>query len=231
MTIENSAEQAIDVTSPRTMPISHPKVAHSAPQVEVEVGGRYTELMRVAFSAHQAGQRRIVLFTAPSPGAGVSYVSSAAAKELSALVSGSILIVEAALLELLRGEDMQSVKTLLLKSTQQNKVNRASTDMVRRPNGAYPNPARRSFADLLHLMRLEFDYIIIDAPALSQSDLALRLAADVDSVVLVVEANKTRTGAIAAACRRLHTLNATVAGLVCNKRKYPVPGWIYRLIN
>jgi Mrp family chromosome partitioning ATPase len=230
MTIENAAEQTMDVASPRTIPISHQQVAHTTTKVHVEAAGRYAELMRVAFSTHQAGQQRAVLFTTPAPGAGVSFVSSAAAKELSTHVSGSILVVEAALLDLLRSEETQSVKALLLKSTQQDKVNRVSTDLVRRRTGAYPNPARRSLTDLLHLIRLEFDYIIIDAPALSQSDLALRFAADVDAVVLVVEANKTQAGAIASACRRLHTVNATVAGLVCNKRTYPIPEWLYKRI-
>lgn len=152
------------------------------------------------------------------------------AKELSTLVSGSILVVEAALLDLLRSEEMQSVKALLLNATKQDNVNRVSTEMIRRRIGPYPNPARRTLTDLLHLIRLEFDYIIVDAPALSHSDLALRYAGDVDAVVLVVEANKTRTSAIAAACRRLHTMNANVAGLVCNKRTYPIPEWLYKRI-
>ena len=99
MTIEHTAEQTAPVTSPHALPILHQQVTHTPTGVHVEAAGRYAELMRVAFLTHQTGQHRVVLFTAPASGAGVSFVSSAAANELSTLVSGSILVVEAALLD------------------------------------------------------------------------------------------------------------------------------------
>lgn len=67
------------------------------------------------------------------------------------------------------------------------------------------------------------DLIILDAPPLLSSPLAQALAPTVDGVVLLVEAERTRTADALEARRALETGGATILGVVFNKQRRPLP--------
>ena len=72
------------------------------------------------------------------------------------------------------------------------------------------------FADLLQEVRQEFDYILLDAPPVeSTSDPAI-LAAQVDGILLVFDAQGTRKGALRRSIRRLEAVGANLLGTVMN---------------
>ena len=77
-------------------------------------------------------------------------------------------------------------------------------------------------------LRIVFDYVLIDCPALSVSDEAALLASSVDGVVLVVQAERTRHEQIRHAAQTLEMANGKMLGLVLNKRRYQLPRWLDR---
>jgi Mrp family chromosome partitioning ATPase len=190
---------------------------------------RFAELIPAAFSMSLAEPARVVVFTSPAAGAGVSYISSSVAQELARSSSGSVLLIEAHLLEALRSETLQSLKAIL-NSAKQQQLAQVTDQTVSIRAALYP-AARRSIAELVGILRSEFNHIIVDAPALSGSDIALRYAAGVDAVVLVVEAGRTKVSAIAVASRRIQMAKGKVVGLVCNKRRYILPKWLFKRLQ
>jgi receptor protein-tyrosine kinase len=69
---------------------------------------------------------------------------------------------------------------------------------------------------LLAVLRMRFDYIVIDtAPVLIASD-AIIVAAQSDAVLLTVRSGQTTKDALLRACDLLHIVGAKVAGIVVN---------------
>lgn len=85
-------------------------------------------------------------------------------------------------------------------------------------------------AELWQELRRHFDEIVLDLPASSASSLGLTLAPHCDGVVVVLEAGKTRAPVVQHLVAELRALRANIMGTVLNKRRYPVPAAIYRLL-
>ena len=83
---------------------------------------------------------------------------------------------------------------------------------------------------ILSRLKGQYRYIVMDLPAIEDSNLAVRLAGSCDAVGMVVEAGKSRWQAIRAAKERLMTSGANIIGIVLNKRSFPVPGWLYKAV-
>lgn len=86
-----------------------------------------------------------------------------------------------------------------------------------------PNPAEilssERFARLLDQARREFDYVLIDTPpAEFVSDVAI-LATQVDGILMVLDAQRTRKGAVRSSMKRLETVGARIIGTVTNNFK------------
>lgn len=71
------------------------------------------------------------------------------------------------------------------------------------------------------------ELIILDTPPVLSSPLAQALAPTVDGVILVVEAERTRTEVALAAKQALAAAGANILGVVLNKRRYHVPKPLY----
>jgi cellulose biosynthesis protein BcsQ len=77
-------------------------------------------------------------------------------------------------------------------------------------------------------LRVSFDNILIDCGPLHDSADAAVLASSVDGVVIVVEAARSRRDQIVNAQRTIEQAGGNFLGFVLNKRRYPVPEWLYR---
>lgn len=81
--------------------------------------------------------------------------------------------------------------------------------------------------DLMHAWREQYDYVIIDtAPVLAVTD-ALRVAAEADSVLLVMRSGQTTREALARACTSLNHGGVPVLGIVVNAVNYRSSGSYY----
>jgi capsular exopolysaccharide synthesis family protein len=80
----------------------------------------------------------------------------------------------------------------------------------------------------LNYLRGQYHYAILDvAPVLSAPETAV-LAGEVDGVVLVVRAGKTKREVIHQSIHRLQKYNARILGVVMNRQHYVIPEFIYR---
>jgi capsular exopolysaccharide synthesis family protein len=84
-----------------------------------------------------------------------------------------------------------------------------------------PNPAEfvnyRRFSEFLASIQKEFDYVLLDSSPTGMVADPLILAAQVDGVLLTLDARKTRRGDVRRAMRSLTTVGAQVLGTVMNK--------------
>jgi succinoglycan biosynthesis transport protein ExoP len=83
---------------------------------------------------------------------------------------------------------------------------------------------------LLIEARKEFDYLFLDCPSLQQSTLATELDVCVDGYVAVVSAGRSRKQNLEQLGAVLRETRAPLLGYLLNRRRYPVPGWLHRLI-
>ena len=82
--------------------------------------------------------------------------------------------------------------------------------------------------DSVDALRVSFDNILIDCRALGTSAEVAVLASNVDGIVIVVEAGQSRRDEILNAQRTIENAGGNFLGFVLNKRRYPVPEWLYR---
>jgi hypothetical protein len=75
-----------------------------------------------------------------------------------------------------------------------------------------------------------FGLIVWDVPPLSSAPVALGLAHEVDAVVLLVQAYRTRKQVALHAALRLQESGGRLLGVVLNRTVNFIPSWIYRLL-
>lgn len=85
-------------------------------------------------------------------------------------------------------------------------------------------------AEAVALPRLHdrYDCVLVDCGSLEASVDLLRFAPLSDGVVLVVEAGRTTKEQIDRAAQVIREAKGKLLGFVLNKRRYPIPGWLYR---
>jgi len=100
------------------------------------------------------------------------------------------------------------------------------------PVGLDANPgvilSSQRFRERVNELRAEFDYVIFDAPSITQSGDAALIGQLLDGVVLVVGANSTRRETARKAKESLDAANVRLLGTVLNKRTFPIPEALYR---
>ena len=77
-------------------------------------------------------------------------------------------------------------------------------------------------------LRKEFNYVLIDAPALKEYSEGVALGHFSDGLVLVLDANSTRRDASSRIAERLRAMHVNILGAVLNKRTFPIPDVLYR---
>jgi Mrp family chromosome partitioning ATPase len=83
---------------------------------------------------------------------------------------------------------------------------------------------------MLDGLKEEFELILIDSPAAISCSEYLLLSPKVDGVVLVVQAEKTRWQTVDKVKERILAQDGNILGVVLNKRRYPIPDFIYKRI-
>lgn len=81
---------------------------------------------------------------------------------------------------------------------------------------------------LLPALQDRFDLVLIDSPAIDRSYDGIMLAPAIDTSLLVIEAEKTRSAVAQTVRDRILDVGGVVAGVVFNKQRYYLPGFIYR---
>ncbi|HYW72260.1 MAG TPA: hypothetical protein VE961_14585 [Pyrinomonadaceae bacterium] len=172
----------------------------------------------------------MIAFTSANAGAGVSHVVRKLGAQLAAQTREPTAIVEAERLAKLQPTDLTDLRA---------KCARTNIDQLwilrkaANGNGKQPSSPTSEIAggfDCVQKLRSTFSHVLLDCPPISDSPEAPFLASQVDGVVLVVEADHTKRDQILRARHALEMAGGSLLGMVLNKRRHVVPGWLYRML-
>jgi Mrp family chromosome partitioning ATPase len=180
---------------------------------DVEADTAFESILHSVFRRPESEQGIVIGFTSANPGTGVSYISW----KIAALLSAG-----------------RPESTLCLRSRGLRRIGEhsASSGMVSVENDTHVTAVRKwdDWHDKVAQLRSKYRYSIIDCPSLSEARDVLNLAPHLDGIVVVIAANETRKEQIVKAERQIQMASGTILGFVLNKRRYPVPNWIYKLL-
>lgn len=189
------------------------------------------------------GGRRVIAFTGAAAGEGATTVALHLARTLARDSDGKILLVDAdmarlsksltqvsgasaqapGLVELLAGE-VELSKAVMSTGVENLQFLPSGLDLGRGKEAILSDRMRDFIDDMGQLYRI----VILDcAPILSHAE-SRTLASFTDGAVLVLRSNRTRREVVQKALALLQGANVRVLGVVLNRRRYPIPGFIYR---
>jgi protein-tyrosine kinase len=231
--------------APEPAPIPEQPVMFSGPVAsQLAIEGReleeFTKLVQRVFVLPGNDAPRSVVFTATESGNGCSWVCARVADVLASQVSGSVCMVDANLRRpglhvQFSVENPTGLSDALLKPDPMRTFARTAG----RPNlwmvscGSNTEDAQGLLSsDRMRLrlseLRAEFDYVLIDSAALSETNDAVLLGSSADGVVLVLKANTSRREIARKSTQDLQTAKVRVLGAVLNQRTFPIPDSIYK---
>ena len=213
-------------------------------------GHRQHNLQLLLAKLQNSGQKlrggAVIAFTSASLGEGVSHVAQLFAVELARHTGRRTLIVNAERMQSLGVEDYLQMPWNCNPTNIEN-IWMLPAKKSRRKNGAADEDTshelpQRSFLmrvgkegeqidaglNSVDALRVAFDNILIDCRSLRVSAEAAALSSSVDGVAIVVQAGQTRRDEILNAQRTIENAGGKFLGFVLNKRRYPVPEWLYR---
>jgi Mrp family chromosome partitioning ATPase len=79
-------------------------------------------------------------------------------------------------------------------------------------------------------LRAQFDCALLDCGSLETASGIMRLASVCDGVVVVAEAGRATPKSLRRAAQVVELAQGKLLGVVLNKRKYPIPSWLYRIL-
>ena len=83
---------------------------------------------------------------------------------------------------------------------------------------------------LLEQMKQQSDWVLFDAPPIHSFNDASTLAAKMDGVIMVLQAESTRWEVAQSAKERIEHDKVKILGAVLNRRKMYIPQWAYRML-
>jgi len=171
---------------------------------------------------------------------GVSTVAANLASSLSEMGSGAVLLVDAnahdpsvhRIFQTRLSPGLLDVVTADHKSNGDEKtIHRAANLSVLTAGSANGAPVKALTVDhlvrFLHTTKQDYHFVVVDMPALDEDGSVVRLAGLCDGVVLVVETERLRWEAVLKARQQLQQWSINILGVLLNKRRFPVPNWVY----
>jgi protein-tyrosine kinase len=88
--------------------------------------------------------------------------------------------------------------------------------------------SKDQFAEFINMMRGRFEYVLLDSAAVGLNPETTILCDKVDAVVMVVKYGSTRREVVRKTKEMIERSGGRVLGIVLNKRKFPIPQFLYR---
>jgi len=223
------------VTSPLESKSARPKNRHGAADDEI------AKLIQSLFICPAtANPPSAVAFCGVNGGVGCSWVCARAGEALAGLLPGRICVVDANLrsptlhdyfgAEVGPGfaEALNDPAPLrdFVRPTWCSHLWLMASGAVRTELNGGLNPDR--LRSRLSELRAEFDYVLLDTPAVTSCPDAELMARYTDGVVLVVQSRSTHRASARAVKARLEMARIPILGAVLNRRTYPIPEALYR---
>jgi capsular exopolysaccharide synthesis family protein len=192
--------------------------------------------LKINFLARHDGTVKSVLFVATSRGAGTTTAALNFARSLAQDVDARVLLIKADL----READYSTEKTgpeltnlISPEGFRQLPAQQGNLHIVPCGRG-YADPTvlfqSKRFRAFMAQCHSHYDYIIVDGPPLDEAPESIALVTNVDGVVLVLDARNTRRRIALRAKERIEQVGGKILGVALNRRRFYIPGWLYRLI-
>jgi protein-tyrosine kinase len=239
------AEQELHRSKPEAVTITDQWDQSQAPALRRPDAPLAKEYERLATTIHRLQTEsavKTIMLTASLHGEGTTTVAANLALALAARESLRILLVESnfrrpALARLFRIEAAAGLTELIFKEAEWDAVVKEATPSnlclitAGRPHSNATQLFELGrFEELLEEFRTEFDVTLFDTPPLVYAE-ALVLASKVDRVLLVAQAERTRTDLLAEGKEELEKIGATILGVVLNRKKSYGPRWLRRYFS
>ena len=85
-------------------------------------------------------------------------------------------------------------------------------------------------AEIIKYAKAHYEIVLVDTDSLNISKDALELSNTIDAVLLVIAEGRTRRHAVKYALDKFKNRKATILGAILNKRKFPLPGFLYESV-
>ncbi len=199
-----------------------PAQAHSAELTRRAESGRRPFLDPVVESMvaiHAARGRGVFAFTAPNRGAGTTYVVELVASELARQYDCAVAVVPASALA---SGDSKELPQGYMERGENIWMAIADHDLAKMPEHLLEHVSVSHAAE-------NFDFVLLDCPALAAGASALRWPRVADGTFLVIEAG-TRAAEIERAQAHFGNGAGRLEGIILNRRTYAIPKFIYQLL-
>lgn len=193
-----------------------------------------TDIRRITYSVLQSSELprsrtgRVLALTSANPREGVTWVARMLCRELSGDASGRTLYCTADTLAGSAVEKMADVESHCVRLGAGCWTLDSESILQHRSGWEY-SPAIRE--ERLGVLRKQFDYIILDCPAVCTSSAVTAIAPLVDAMLLVVAAGRSTRKQIGYAQQVIALSGGSLKGAVLNRRTYPIPTWIYNALK
>jgi uncharacterized protein involved in exopolysaccharide biosynthesis/Mrp family chromosome partitioning ATPase len=171
---------------------------------------------------------KLVAVTSTKKGAGVSTIAAGLAASLSETGDGRVLLVDmnlenGAAQQFVRGQPGCQLDDALLTEKRDSALVQENLYVVSEGTNAdkLPRILPKRFASLVPKLKAsDYDYIIFDMPPVTQTSVTTRLAGFMDTVMLIVESEKTDRDVVQQAHQLLQQSKANVTAVLNKTRKY-----------
>jgi capsular exopolysaccharide synthesis family protein len=182
---------------------------------------------------------RTVVFSSAESGNGCSWVCARVAEVLAGQISGTVCLVDAnlrnpGLHQQFAVENVYGLTDALRKRESiRSFAQPLSCPRLWLVSAGSPSEEGQSLLSSDRMkqriteLRTEFDYVLIDTPAIGSSNDAIVVGAATDGLVLVLKANSSRRETARGAVHDLRAAKVRVLGAVLNQRTFPIPQSIY----
>ncbi len=206
----------------------------------MSVLGPCQEIINSIWTDENQEDCKAILVTGSVRGEGVSDITYNLARVLAEIRAAKVCLIDAnfkdpTLHKRLKIENQKGFRDILTGgcslSDAIQKTEVQNFDII--PNGAVereksanvePNKVRA----IIDKLKTRYDFVFLDSSSISQDTSPLVLAGQVDGVVLVIRAGKTRYEVVQNSREQLEFVRARIFGVVLNRRKYFIPKFIYR---
>jgi protein-tyrosine kinase len=194
-------------------------------------------LVRSLFLTGSKPSRQIV-FSAVDRQTDISALCRRVAESLSSETSGCVCLLDSCLQTPSTGSDPQPVSF----HSDQERFGRLRDSSLQLSNhlwymsaegfrGEHENGASGSWLKArFSEFRLEFDYLVIQAPACGVTNQAASISRLCDGLVLILEANVTRRASAHKVKQSLAAAHVRLLGTVLSERTFPIPKAIYERV-
>jgi capsular exopolysaccharide synthesis family protein len=207
---------------------------------KVDMGEEMLSLFKVIDTRLPDMKNRVVQFIGSRPGEGTSTIAREFARIAAERMGQRVLLVDADRYEGTQSKfySVQSQRSWAQAIEEPadlglaiHRVRESSLFISPASNTGAPTPELFNsprFEEFWASIKLNFDLVVIDSPALAISPDAFAIASKVDGVILVVEAEKSKWRTARYVREQIERVGGNMLGIVFNKRRYYIPQSIYK---